>query len=51
MGYGGVRNIDELREKSRFVRVTAAGVTESHPHDVMITKEPTNYAIDQAADE
>jgi IMP dehydrogenase len=51
LGYGGVRNIEELREKSRFVRVTSAGVTESHPHDVVITKEPSNYAIDFAADE
>ena len=51
MGYGGVRNIDELREKSTFVRVTHAGVVESHPHDVVITKEPSNYAIDFAADE
>ncbi len=51
MGYGGVQTIDELRDKSRFVRVTSAGVVESHPHDVMITKEPSNYAIDFAADE
>ena len=51
MGYGGVRDIDELREKSRFVRVTHAGVVESHPHDVVITKEPSNYALDQALDE
>jgi len=51
MGYGGVRSIDELREKGRFVRVTSAGVIESHPHDVVITKEPSNYAIDFAADE
>jgi IMP dehydrogenase len=51
MGYGGVQTIDELRDKSRFVRVTSAGVIESHPHDVMITKEPSNYAIDFAADE
>jgi len=51
MGYGGVRNVAELREKSRFVRVTNAGVIESHPHDIMITKEPTNYAIDVSAEE
>lgn len=51
MGYGGVRNIAELRERSRFVRVTHAGVVESHPHDVTITKEPSNYALDQALDE
>jgi IMP dehydrogenase len=51
MGYGGVQNIAELREQGRFVRVTNAGVIESHPHDVVITKEPSNYAIDFAADE
>jgi IMP dehydrogenase len=51
MGYCGVRNIDELREKARFVRVTAAGVIESHPHDITITKEPSNYAIEYAVDE
>lgn len=46
MGYCGARSIDELRRNARFVRVTAAGVTESHPHDITITKEPTNYAIE-----
>jgi len=51
MGYCGVRTIDELREKGRFVRVTAAGVVESHPHDITITKEPTNYAIDFATEQ
>jgi len=51
MGYCGVQNFEELRQKGRFVRVTAAGVTESHPHNVVITKEPTNYAIDYAVEE
>ena len=51
MGYGGVRSIPELREEGRFVRVTHAGVVESHPHDIMITKEPTNYAIDFGMEE
>ncbi len=51
MGYCGVRNIEELRERARFVRVTTAGVIESHPHDIMITKEPTNYAISYTTDE
>jgi IMP dehydrogenase len=51
MGYCGVSTIEELREKGRFVRVTPAGVIESHPHDVTITKEPTNYALDYATDE
>lgn len=51
MGYAGVRNIDELRTRARFVRVTSAGVVESHPHDIAITKEPTNYAIDFRVEE
>lgn len=44
MGYCGVRNITELKEKTRFVRITSAGLRESHPHDVMITKEAPNYS-------
>lgn len=44
MGYCGTDTIDELRTKTRFFRVSAAGVTESHPHDVTITKESPNYA-------
>lgn len=51
MGYCGVRNIAEFRQNARFVRVTAAGVTESHPHDITITKEPTNYATEYTSDE
>jgi IMP dehydrogenase len=51
MGYSGVRNVDELRRDARFVRVTQAGTTESHPHDIVITKEPTNYAIDYRTEE
>lgn len=51
MGYCGVQNVEELRQKGRFVRVTAAGVAESHPHNVVITKEPTNYAIEYAVEE
>lgn len=51
MGYAGVRNIEELRTKAKFVRITGAGVVESHPHDIAITKEPTNYAIDFKMDE
>jgi IMP dehydrogenase len=43
MGYSGARTIPELWEKARFVRVTAAGMKESHPHDVTITKESPNY--------
>jgi len=51
MGYSGVRTVAELREKARFVRVTSAGVVESHPHDIVITKEPSNYAIDFTSEE
>ncbi len=51
MGYCGAQNIDEFRKNARFVRATTAGVTESHPHDVIITKEPTNYAIEYPSDE
>lgn len=46
MGYCGARDIAEFRENARFVRTTAAGMLESHPHDIIITREPTNYAID-----
>ncbi|MCG0238623.1 MAG: IMP dehydrogenase [Firmicutes bacterium] len=45
MGYCGCRTIKELHEKARFIRVTPAGVRESHPHDVQITKEAPNYSI------
>ncbi|MEK4607083.1 MULTISPECIES: IMP dehydrogenase [unclassified Geobacillus] len=44
MGYCGTRNLDELREKTQFVRMTGAGLRESHPHDVQITKEAPNYS-------
>lgn len=43
MGYVGAANLTELREKARFVRITAGGLKESHPHDVVITEEPVNY--------
>jgi IMP dehydrogenase len=45
MGYCGVGTIDALRTKTRFRRVTEAGVRESHPHDVVITKEAPNYRL------
>jgi len=45
MGYCGVATIEELRTKSRFVRITHAGLRESHPHDLTITKEAPNYEI------
>jgi IMP dehydrogenase len=45
MGYCGVENIEQLRTKTRFIRITQAGLRESHPHDVTITKEAPNYEI------
>ena len=44
MGYCGCHTIPELQEKARFVRITNAGLIESHPHDVFITKEAPNYS-------
>ena len=46
MGYVGARSLPELKKKSHFVRITGAGVRESHPHDVLITKESPNYQIE-----
>ncbi|MDI2585721.1 MULTISPECIES: IMP dehydrogenase [unclassified Psychrobacillus] len=45
MGYCGTANLEELRENAQFVRMTGAGLRESHPHDVQITKEAPNYSI------
>jgi IMP dehydrogenase len=47
MGYAGVSSLDELRTKTRLVRITNAGLIESHPHDVIITKEAPNYQMNQ----
>ncbi len=47
MGYCGTKNIAELREKSRFVKISAAGLRENHPHNVMISKEAPNYNMSQ----
>lgn len=43
MGYCGTPTLRDLREKSRFIRISGAGLTESHPHDVQVTKEAPNY--------
>jgi len=43
MGYTGARTVEELRQKARFVRITNAGLRESHVHDVTITREAPNY--------
>ncbi len=45
MGYCGAATIEELRRESEFVQVTAAGLRESHPHDVVLTKEAPNYSV------
>jgi IMP dehydrogenase len=45
MGYTGSRNIPELRKNARFIRVTSAGLRESHVHDVIITEEAPNYRV------
>lgn len=44
MGYTGMHNIEELRTKAQFVKMTSASLTESHPHDISITKEAPNYS-------
>lgn len=46
MGYVGCQTIEELREKARFVKISASGLRESHVHDVIITKEAPNYSLD-----
>jgi IMP dehydrogenase len=45
MGYCGVGSIDALRTQARFIRITHAGLIESHPHEVAITKEAPNYRL------
>lgn len=45
MGYCGCSNIAEMREKARFIRVTPSGMSESHPHDILITDEAPNYPL------
>jgi IMP dehydrogenase len=44
MGYCGAATVEDLQQKAQFVRITAAGITESHPHDIAITKEAPNYS-------
>jgi IMP dehydrogenase len=43
MGYVGAPTMKELRENAKFIKITAASLKESHPHDVIITKEAPNY--------
>jgi IMP dehydrogenase len=50
MGYCGCRSMADLRRDARFCRVTAAGVVESHPHNITITKESPNYMVEPAGE-
>ena len=45
MGYTGCRDIIALHEKAQFIQITSAGLKESHPHDIYITKEAPNYTL------
>ncbi|MDR2860536.1 MAG: IMP dehydrogenase [Elusimicrobiota bacterium] len=47
MGYCGTKTIKELKEDVEFIRITSAGLTESHPHDIVITKEESNYSFNK----
>ncbi len=48
MGYCGARTIEELKENGQFIKISAASLKESHPHDIQITKEAPNYSVDQS---
>ena len=45
MGYVGAATVEEMRQKCQFVRITNAGLKESHVHDVQITRESPNYSV------
>ena len=45
MGYCGAANVEELKKKAKFIRITNAGLVESHPHDIAITQEAPNYRL------
>ena len=47
MGYVGAATISELQKKAVFLRINSAGVKESHPHDVTITRESSNYYVEE----
>ena len=48
MGYVGTKNVEELRTRTRFIRITPATVRENHPHDIAITQEPPNYTAEHS---
>ena len=47
MGYCGTATVEELKQQGRFVKISAASLKESHPHDIHITKEAPNYSVDE----
>jgi IMP dehydrogenase len=47
MGYAGAKNLRDLQTRTKLARITNAGLIESHPHDVIITKEAPNYQVNQ----
>ena len=47
MGYCGAENIEKLKTTGRFIKISAASLKESHPHDIHITKEAPNYSVDE----
>ena len=47
MGYCGAKDIETLKRTGKFVKISAAALRESHPHDIHITKEAPNYSIDE----
>ena len=51
MFYVGARTVPDLKAKGRFIRITTAGLRESHPHDIQITKESPNYTVAAVGDE
>ena len=46
MGYVGCKSIEEMQQKARFIRISGAGLKESHVHDVTITREAPNYRVE-----
>lgn len=47
MGYCGAKTIEDLKQNGRFIKISAASLKESHPHDIHITKEAPNYSVDE----
>jgi IMP dehydrogenase len=47
MGYCGCATIEELKQNARFIKMSAAALRESHPHDIQITKEAPNYSVNE----